>query len=450
MSEQLPSGPSVLLAFRAENVRSFRDEFELSMLATTLSEPEIVRDVQWREGGKLLRTLPVAGIFGANASGKTNVLRALDDMRDLVLWSFRHGDPTGGISQRPFQLDPAAERSPSSFEIELVLDGVRHEYGFKLDRRRVLEEWAFRYPRGRPALLFSRDGDDVELGGAERARGRAVRELLRPNALFLSTAASANHPLLLPLYEWFQRNLLLAEAGSRRARQLFTTRMLDDKERHEQVLALLRAADLGVTGASLEEMDPAMRERLERAVQILSGQEDLDSSEGGVDFERFEIRLAHRGAQSDVELDAADESLGTLVWFGLVGPVIDALADGSVLLADELDASLHPALVNQLVRLFQDPATNPRRAQLIFNSHDVTVMGNSKSDRRLGRDQIWFTEKLNDGTTRLYPLTELDPRKDEAVARRYLTGRYGGIPIIAPTEFDQAAELITSGTPRGT
>lgn len=451
MTHQAASSPSVLLSFRAQNVRSFRDEVELSMLATALSEPDVVREVQWREGGNPLQTLPVAGIFGGNASGKTNVLRALDDMRSFVLWSFRHGDPSGGMPRRPFRLDPVSEHAPSSFELELVVDGVRHEYGFKLDRSRVLEEWAFRYPRGRPALLFSRDGDDVELGASERTKGRAVKELLRPNALFLSTAASANHPLLLPLYEWFQRNLLLAEADSRRVRQLFTTKMLDDKARHAQVLALLRAADLGITGASLREMDPAMRERIERAVRILAGQdEDHDAGEGAVDLDRFEIRLAHSGIGDDVELNLDEESLGTLVWFGLVGPVIDALADGSVLLADELDASLHPALVNQLIRLFQQPETNPRRAQLIFNSHDVTLMGNSKSERPLGRDQIWFTEKLNDGCTRLYPLTDLDPRKDEAVARRYLTGRYGGVPIISPAEFDHAAELITSDASRGT
>ena len=122
------------------------------------------------------------------------------------------------------------------------------------------------------------------------------------------------------------------------------------------------------------------------------------------------MRLTHRGATGDVELDAQDESLGTLVWFGLVGPVVEALADGAVLLADELDASLHPALVAELIRLFQDPKSNPRRAQLVFNSHDTTILGDSTSARLIGRDQVWFTEKRADGSTRLYPLSDLDPR----------------------------------------
>ena len=115
------------------------------------------------------------------------------------------------------------------------------------------------------------------------------------------------------------------------------------------------------------------------------------------------VNLLHRGASTEIELDADEESLGTLVWFGLVGPVIDALGRGTVLLADEIDSSLHPDLVAHLVRMFQTPETNPKRAQLVFNSHDTTLLGGAVDDRLLGRDQIWFTQKLNDGRTQLYP-----------------------------------------------
>jgi hypothetical protein len=202
----------VLLAFRSENVRSFRDEFELSLVASAIAEKEVVRQVPWREGGRPAGVLPAAGVFGANASGKSNLVKAMEDMRVHVLRSFRAGSPTGGIARRPFLLDPEARRSPSRFEVDLVLAGVRHEYGFVLDDERVLQEWAYRYPHGKAALLFRRQRDQVDLGAGERAKGRAVTELLRPNALFLSTAASANHPALLPLYGWFERNLRLAEA----------------------------------------------------------------------------------------------------------------------------------------------------------------------------------------------------------------------------------------------
>ncbi len=447
MMESLPGrGPSVLLAFRGENIRSFRDEFELSLVASALAEKRLVRQVSWREGGRPVGVLPAAGVFGANGSGKSNLLKAMDDMRSHVLHSFRAGSPTGGIPRRPFLLDPPQRLRPSRFEVDLVLAGVRHEYGFVLDDERVLDEWAYRYPHGKAALLFRRQGDKVDLGAAERAKGRAVTELLRPNALFLSTAASANHAALLPLYEWFTRNLRLAEAHSRPFRQALTTQLLDHPSRGEQVLALLRAADLGVTGARRHDFDPLMRERIQRAVRIIAGFDgEPEGSEEGPAFAELGVRLVHRGVSGEVELDPGDESLGTLVWFGLAGPVVEALADGAVFLADELDASLHPALVAELLRLFQDPATNPRRAQLIFNSHDASLLGDSTGDRPLGRDQVWFTEKRRDGSTRLYALADLDPRREEAVGRRYLSGRYGATPILSSQEFHAAAELITSG-----
>lgn len=444
MPDTADTKPSVLLSFKARNVRSFRDEFEFSMLATALAEEDARRPVSWREGGQPIDVLPVAAVFGANASGKTNFLRAMDDMRALVLHSFRQ-PPTGGMPHKPFRLDPTFAKAPSMFELDIVLEGVRHQYGFEFDRERVLEEWAIRYPHGRSALLFHRRGDVVELGSVERGKSRAVTELLRPNALFLSTAAQANHPVLLPLYEWFGRNLLLAEAESRHARQAFTVQLLESDGARERVLELLRAADLGITGATRRELDPETRERLQKAVRALVGEEAEGESQAVEASLEELMMLKHHGAAGEIEFGPHEESLGTLVWFGLVGPIIDALAHGAVFLADELDASLHPSLVAQLVRLFQDSETNPKRAQLIFNSHDITILGDPTGDRLVGRDQVWFTEKDNEGAARVFPLTDLAPRKDEAIAKRYLAGRYGATPIISKERFRQIAELITAG-----
>ncbi|HEX7060055.1 MAG TPA: ATP-binding protein [Solirubrobacterales bacterium] len=442
-------GSSMLLAFRAENARSFREEVELSLLATRLSDEEVVREIPWRDRNRRIGVLSVAGIFGANASGKSNLLKAMDDMRRHVLASFRHGRPSGGMPVHPFLLGGDGDALPTTYEVDLVLNEVRHEYGFRIDSERVIEEWAYNYPHGRAALLFHRRGDEVQLGAAERAKGRATLDILRPNALYLSTAAATNHPVLLPLYEWFMRNLLFADVNSRAFRQAFTAEMLDEDDQREQVMDLLREADLGITGATRRELDPVMRERIMEALSILRGEEEGSGSGSGsgedpIEFEDFEVRLKHKSAAGDVELPPMDESMGTLVWFGMIGPVIEALRRGSVLLADELDASLHPTLVDILVRLFQSTESNPRRAQLIFNSHDVTLMGDSGS-HTLGRDQIWFTEKDESGGTRLYPLTDLDPRKGEAVGRRYLAGRYGATPIVSAGQLERIVGAIASG-----
>jgi hypothetical protein len=202
---------------------------------------------------------------------------------------------------------------------------------------------------------------------------------------------------------------------------------------------------MGITDATTQPLDPVTGERIQRAVRILAGLDiDADGTDEGPHLEDLGLRLVHQGAGSDVAFAPQDESFGTLVWFGLAGSVIEALARGTVLLADELDASLHPNLVRQLIRLFQSPQTNPRRAQLVFNSHDMTILGDSASDRLIGRDQIWFTEKGDDGSTSLYSLADLEPRKSEAIGRRYLAGHYGATPNLSTQEFEAAVQLVGS------
>jgi hypothetical protein len=439
---------TMMLAFRATNARSFRDPFEFSLEATTMAEEGVPRQVPWRQGGHPVQVSPVAVIFGANASGKTNFLRVMDDMRRLVLTSFKSGDKSTPINRRAFRLDPACEQIPTSYEIDLILNGVRYEYGFSVDSKHVISEYARRYPRGKAIAIFRRDNLNVHLGEENRVKGRAVTEILRPNSLYLSAAAAADHPGLQPLYEWFDSNLILCEASSRERRWAYTTHLMAHHDYREKVLAMLHVADLGITDARLREPDPETIERIQRIVRILSKEMELGDvpPPGSDDIPFLGIMLSHRGTRESVELEPQDESLGTLVWLGLIGPVLDALADGNVLLVDELESSLHPALIAQLVRTFQNARSNPNGAQLVFNSFEASLLGNSVEDRILGRDQVWFTEKLHNGSTRIYPLTALNPRKAEAVGRRYLAGRYGATPIISDAEFDALASMVTSET----
>ena len=441
--------PSALIEFRAQNARSFRDEIVLSMAATSLSELDFVREMPWREGGKPLSVLPAAGIFGANASGKSNLLKVMEDMRRHVLFSFRRGRSGGGIIRRPFLLDKGSMTRPSSYEVEIVLRGVLHRYGFAIDDEQVVEEWAYRFPKGRAALLFRRDTAGVRLGATDRMKGRAVQEILRRNALFLSAAAAADHPALLPLFEWFENNLLLVEADTRPLRVAFTAEMLaDDHPFRRAVLGFLRAADLGITDAREAEPDPAELERLRKVLRAMYVVYDGEEPEEQhiLDFDPpVRVKLLHRGVEGEYEIDQDDESRGTLHWFSLIGPVLGALKSGSMLLIDELDTSLHPDLVREMLRVFQDTETNTGGAQILFNSHDMRLLGDASRPRLLGRDQIWFTEKDNDGSTSLYPLTDFEPRKQEAVGKRYLDGYYGARPIVSIGDTEAAADLVTSG-----
>ena len=446
------SSTSALLSFTARNVHSYREEVNLSLLGTRLSEPDAVRKLTLAGSSAPVSVLPAAGIFGANASGKSTILRAMADMRAIVLGSFRGGDRNTTIRRHPFLLDDRSNEQPSCFAIDLVLGGVRWQYGFEIDDHHVLDEYAYYYPKGRQALVFRRKRDVPEpgFGAFFLSPGRALARLLRKNALLLSVAGAATDDriddarpgitLLGSLFAWFRANLLLMQSGNREKRIVHTAERARSDATRPAVLALLEAADLGITEIEKVPVDPETVNRIQRALRILQGLEDEPRAGRDDDLAiRDFVRLVHAGAQGSISIDPERESQGTLTWVSLLGPVLDALKTGSAVLVDELDASLHPHLVRRVVQLFQNRNNNPRCAQLIFNAHDPTILGDSEQ-RAIGRDQIWLTEKDPDGATRIYSLAEFRPKRDEALERRYLQGRYGGVPVLDPAAFRQATK----------
>lgn len=431
-----------MLSFTAENVRSYSSEVHISLLGTRLASPGVVRELEIAGSLTPVNVLPAAGVFGANASGKSTLLRAMADMRDAVLNSFRRGDSEARMERYPFLLGGTDER-PSRFAVELVLRGVRWQYGFAIDDSHVVDEYAYHFPKGRQALVFRRDRASgvIDFGPPFRSSGRTLAPLMRTNALLLSVAGAADDKLIGPLFAWFRRNLALMESSNRAARIAATANLVQSSETHSRVLTLLRAADLGIWDLERfqPDLEPGEAERIRRAMGILMNDEDATSD---IDVEQIRgvlIRLHHMGSHEPTAIEPDQESQGTQVWLGLVGPVLNALSAGDAILADELDTSLHPRLVQEIVSLFQDRDTNPRCAQLIFNAHDTSILGNG-SRRTLGRDQIWFTEKDADGSTTLYPLSDFRPKNDEAVERRYLQGRYGGTPVLDTAGFRKALE----------
>ena len=452
-----PSHPvNSLLSFTARNVRSYRDEVNLSLLGTRLSAAGVARELGVAGNRLPVSVLPVAGVFGANASGKSTLLLAMSDMRRTVLDSFRRGDEEPMLPRSPFLLrSNGAERS-SSFSVDLVLGGVRWQYGFEINDHQVLDEYAYHYPQGRQARVFHRNGDDStpNFGPAFRSSGRMLAQFAWENALLLSVAgalAGGTHPdrqgvvaVIAPLFRWFRRNFSLMESRNRRVRIAYAARRLETPEVRAGIIKLLQAADLGITEIERLPLDPETAERLERAVRILAGLDAEPRAGQEMPIPPNDlVRLHHAGAEGPFPIDPGHESQGTLAWVSMMAPLFDALRTGSVLLVDELDNSLHPHLVRQFIRLFQNPRTNPRCAQLVFNAHDPTILGDS-SQRALGRDQIWFTEKNEDGATTLYSMADFHPKGDEALGRRYLQGRYGAVPMLNPAAFERATDSAAS------
>ena len=431
MASTKPIRTDALVAFKVRNIRSYRDETTLSLQATRVANADVVRVLQTASTAPE-RLLPAAGVLGANAAGKSTLLRAMADMRAVVLSSFR--DPGARVHRRPFLLAPNGREASSEFMVDLILDGVWWQYGFEFDDQRIAREFAYHYPRGRQALVFERERHTLAFGPAFRAFGGSLRPLLRENALLLSIIGAAAESAISPLFDWWQSNMCLATSANRPLRSAFTAELAKADSTRHRVLQLLHAADLGLTDVKVGKPDADTIELLQRVMRALRDDEPSDV-DVVIDAARM-VQLVHGGGDG-VAFDPADESMGTQVWVGLVGPVLHALEHGHLLLVDEIDASLHPLLVNRLIELFQSPDTNPRCAQLVFNAHETTQL-DGKQPLALGRDQIWFAERDDGGASHLVPLADFKARRDESVRRRYLSGRYGGIPTLDPAEFKHA------------
>ncbi|MGO9228398.1 MAG: AAA family ATPase [Bryobacteraceae bacterium] len=416
----------MLLRFRASNFRSFRAEQELSMIAGAFSDrAETVRHPPGSDEG----VLPVAAIYGANASGKTNVVLAIRFMSEAVRNSHARWEP-----DEPIRLEPFAGQSdsPSTFSVDFLLDGVRYQYGFSLSPEAVLEEWVNAYPLGKKQTWFSREkGKPISFSAKLQGDNKTIERLTRPNSLFLSAAAQNNHEALSLLYGWFSRSLsfVIGERSTTRPRARALYRDADLRNKLAQLVSL---ADLGITDLSVREVE--MSEKVKEAYARLASPSRQRTKTGKPrpfdDWPR-EVQFLHRIGDSTLPFREAQESKGTIAFLCLLDPVSRALAKGGVVCVDELDDSLHPLLAIEVIRQFSDAGSNPTGAQLIFNTHDTNLL----SAGVLRRDQIWFTEKRPDGASQLYPLTDFKPRMHENLESGYLQGRYGAIPFLNPGSF---------------
>jgi len=417
----------MLLRFEVTNHRSILEPVELSMIAVDDDRPSTRRFDLLAE-----RVLAIAGIYGPNASGKSNVLEALAWLSTAVARSLRTWDEF--IPREPFKFGQGPEK-PSTYEVEMVVNGVRYEYRLQVDDSAVLFEGLYSYPERRRRVLFERE--DLEIS-FRRGLGTlsGTRELLTPTTLALSAAMRFDEPEVQPFGRYLAGIRVLGTwrraawrgpfgvgaLGLSATERLFLEHsspqpaLFDDPEfasrsDRESALTLLRFADLGIDD-----------------VQIV----DSESSEvrtSPLREPRRQLRFIHRIAEQELPFDLTEESVGTQTWFALIGPTLSALRYGQILLFDEIDASLHPRLSARLLDLFQDHETNPYGAQLIFTTHDTSLLN------YLNRDEVWLTEKNNNGTTALTALAEYGGdkvRRSLNLERAYLQGRFGAVP-----ELDQ-------------
>jgi len=408
----------MLLRFGVSNHLSIRDYQELSLSASSLKGREAgLIECAAAPGG---RVLPATVIYGANASGKSNFVNAMGTVCGMVLLSQIKGEPGGEIPRHPFRLDEDSPRSPSRFDIDFLVDGVRHHYGFEVSDTAFESEWLYAFPKSHRQTLFERTGDEFRFGRGLKGQNRVIAGLTRPNSLFVSAAAQNSHEQISKVFSYFRsiRGDQNIAAPEEEVSERFTGKELDSR-----VIHFLGKIDTGVidyrlSESELSEKDLGIPREAFALLKKMSGPEPPKWAT---------IELAHRGrGDAPFYLDMERESAGTRRLLLVLDLAFQALDEGAPLFIDELDASLHTQAAEAVLNLFCSRETNPKGAQLIATTHDTNLLASSL----LRRDEVWFTEKDIEGATRLYPLTDIRTRKGDNIEKGYLQGRYGGVPFI--------------------
>ena len=433
----------MLLNFSLRNYRSFADQLQFSMERDTR---DVDDDNQWR----VPNVSTVAAVYGSNASGKTNFLRALRFASIFSRNSMRMGDAFEGIRGfEPFLLDESLAKEPSDFLIEFIAyDNVRYELSFSLTSQEVREEELVAYYSRQPSKLYERSttssGEQViRFGPSLKGAKQQLWSITPVNSLFLSVAGGSGKidALKAPYLELTRGMSSLFQGGRIPMRLQIAHGLARAKKQNPRVfnrlVEVVRHADFGI-----EDIEVRRRE-------ISEDQDEMDSLShvrGRSPFarERTDVLFFHRGPGGLFPLSYDQESEGTVSALSFFSRALDVLEDGSILLVDELDMSLHPSLVREFVSLFASPDTNPNQAQLIFTTHDVSLISVPNDERRvLGRDQVWFCEKDELGRSELIPATSYSPRKGENLGRNYLNGIYGALP--RTSIFEEVAKLMSYG-----
>jgi AAA15 family ATPase/GTPase len=420
----------MIIEFKVSNFRSILKKQTFSLVASTGNELEDNLCTSSCDGS--FRLVRAAVIYGANAGGKSNLLSALLFIRKFIISSAKESQQGEQIPLDSFAFDKSSRKEPSEFEITFIKNKIRYQYGFVADAERVFEEWLFAYPSGKPQRWFSRIYDKENKQYSWHFSkffkgGKQVNELTRSNVLFLSNAVLLNNEQLAPVFEWFQKDLVFIDSPTGQGLSSSPSiELLKTEEGKKRILHFMLAADPSIADIKLDMKKPDedkihFPNSIPLEVQNYFKKEILNKDHPIINF-------THGG---NVSLGIFDESEGTQKLLAYAGHWIDAIDNGRTLIIDELDNSLHPLVVRFLIKLICNPEVNKTNAQLIFSTHDTSLLDNEL----FRRDQVWFVEKDKENSTQLYPLLDFSPRKHEAIGRGYLQGRYGALPYIGEWRF---------------
>jgi len=427
----------MLIEINVQNFRSIAESQSLSMVAGRSSAKRACSSQ--KTGNHMVPVaLRSACLFGANGSGKSNLVKAIEFLTDFVENSAKDRQVGSKIDLKRFVYDDEWIQSPTEIEVIFIYNETLYQYGIIVDQDRVYDEWLFENPPSNDTRLrkiFTRSYDENAQNynwyfNKNHLRGEreSWRNNTRDNALFLSTAVQLNSYDLRPPYDWLAHHLRVIEDASILSEGFSASRSLEESWKGD-IISLMNAADVPLEDLKVEvgdfdldelpsELPKQVAEEMRRrfkGTKVVKKVQTIRSSSSGI----------------PTALDLEYESAGTQMLFSLAGPLLDTLKSGYTLVVDELQNNLHPLALKYVVDLFSSKKTNPEGAQLIFTSHDASILDSPS----IHRDQIWFVEKQQDLSSRVFALSSFKAREIASIQKAYLDGRFGGIPLINEIEL---------------
>lgn len=440
----------MLVEFAFKNFLSFKDEVVFSFLsAKSIKESDISEDGNSNillMPDMNLKFLRVASVYGANGSGKSSLIKAMSFFRNMILWSSANDQLLTGFSNNQFRMDLASAKEPSSFQIIFIVNRVKYRYGFEVLDEQVISEWLFKQDLSsqKESYCFKREMGVVQVNVKTFKDAKSLDNLTRANALFLSTSAQFNVESAIIIKNWIGTRFNILSGISDETLNYTALQYLQNETMRCRILDFIKIIDLGILDISVKEnfieklSDSTVIPNDPLIKKILGGLNDAMNSTGKI--RELNIHAAHNKYSGDKIVDSVilpfqSESVGTIKIFALLGPWLDTLANGGVLVVDEFGSSIHTKLALELIRLFQSKLNNGD-AQLLVTTHDTNLLRKDV----FRRDQIWFVEKDDHGVSDLYSLVEYkinqatSVRNDASFGKDYLLGKYGAIPYFGNIE----------------
>jgi uncharacterized protein len=418
----------MIIEFSVKNYRSIKDMQTLSLVAAPIKskKPELDTNNVIKVSDKLSLLKSVA-IYGANGSGKSNLVKGLFTMMVFIRDSFKD-DQIGKRIIEPFELNEENPDQPTYFQLIFILDNVRYRYGFEVFQNEVKSEWLFGTPGKSETYYFTREGSSFKINEKQFAEGKGLEGRTSKFNLFLNIAKAFNGVISKSITDYFFLRIIISLGIDDSGFHDLSVKFIKDEEWKQKIISLLKIADFGIEDIIYTKLiansfpnnplEKNISNILENTVEILTSVHKI-SNENGLDNKVSFFEMNEH------------ESHGTQKFFNYSGVITYALTNGSVMFLDEFDARLHPMLTKKIVEMFNSPTINKNGAQLVFVTHDTNLLDNSL----LRRDQIYFTEKNKLQETVLYSLADFKGvRNDASYEKDYISGKYGAIPFLGDFE----------------